>query len=269
MRLDALVEDVTFKQEEGKEFAMALGIDSARITDMSVINDYLPPDSPVGFRGGEGQLDADILLLNDDADGWVKLDSQAVEMAVDDQILQADLGAHVLLTGGVPAEMKFDITGSRVVLDNVRVTGKGANFDEEAWAAELELTNGEMVFVDPLVLDVEADLKLSDSRPLVAMFQNQDGWRPEFLARMMTLEDIAGKGALQMADDRIVIPFAHVTSDNAEAGMKGVISETSSDGVIYFRYKKFDALLKIRDGKRNLDIIRPLRKYEEYNVSLP
>ena len=153
--------------------------------------------------------------------------------------------------------------------ENVRVKVAKADFDEEAWKAEVELLRGDTVFRDPLELDVEVGLKVSDSRPIVAMFQNQDGWRPEFLARMMTLEDIEGTGEMSMANRQIVIPFAHLTSDNAEAGMKALISETNKDGVIYFLYKKFDGILKIRDGKRNLDVIGALKKYEEYVPPTP
>ena len=264
MRFDALVENVNFNREEKKDFDMTLAIDSARVTDMSVFNRYLPPDSPMAFSGGEAQLGADIQLKQDDADGWLKLQSDDVELDADDQSLLADLVADITLVGGVPADMKFDITGSKIVLDNVRVDGENADFEEDAWRAELELLRGETVFTKPMELDIEAGLKISDSRPIVAMFKNQEGWRPEFLARMMTLEDIEGTGEMKMANEQIVIPFTHLTSDNAEAGMKAVISGEHSDGVIFFRYKKFNGLLKIKDGKRNFDIINARKKYEKY-----
>ncbi|MEE4218573.1 MAG: hypothetical protein V2I48_13245, partial [Xanthomonadales bacterium] len=266
LRIAALVEDVTFRTEEEKDFTMTMAIDSARVTDMSVFNHYLPPDSPLVIAGGEAQLAADILLQEDDADGWVRLDSKGITALVDDQSLLADLGVDIELVGGRPADMVFDIAGSRILLDNVFVQGAEDRFEDEKWSAELELTRGVTEFNKPVRLDLEADLKISDSRPIVAMYRNQEGWRPEFLARMMTLEDIGGTGELKMADERIVIPHAHVLSDNAEAGFKGVISGQGRDGVIYFRYKKFNALLKIRDGRKTLDLIRVRQKFDEYQV---
>lgn len=266
LRLAALIKDVTFKKEEKRDFTMAFVIDSARVTDMSVFNHYLPPNAPLQIVGGEAELGADILLNESDADGWLRLDSKGIQAHVDGQSLEADLAANITLVGGVPAEMQFDITGSRIVLDNVSVKGGEDSFSEEKWSAELELTRGDTTFSKPLKLDLEADLKISDSRPIVAMYRNQDGWRPEFLARMMTLEDIEGEGQLKMADNQIVIPYMHVISDNAEAGFKAVISEQSRDGMIYFRYKKFNTLLKIKDGKKNLDLIRVRQKFDEYQV---
>ena len=71
LRLDALVEDVNFNPEDKKDFEMNFLIDSGRVTDMSVFNVYLPPDSPVAFGSGEAQIGADFVLMQNEADGWL------------------------------------------------------------------------------------------------------------------------------------------------------------------------------------------------------
>jgi hypothetical protein len=71
---------------------------------------------------------------------------------------------------------------------------------------------------------------------------------------------------MDMANERVIIPFAHAISDNIEVGAKAMVTEQSRDGVIYFRYKKADALLRISGGKKNLDIIRVRKKFDEYQV---
>ena len=264
LALDALVEDVSLDGSGDKPFALNLDIGSARVSDMSVFNRYLPPDSPLRFTGGQADLAADVVLNHDDADGWLRLDSEGIELLADGQSLEADLQAELLLSGGVPAERRFEIAGSTLRLDGVRVVGQKADFDDADWSAELRLENGEVTISEPVGLDLDATLRISDSRPIVALFSNQDGWRPDFLARMMTLEDIARSGTVRMVNERMVIPDARLTSDNAEAALKGVHSPELSDGMLYFRYKKFDALLKVRDGKRNLDILHPLRTFDAY-----
>ena len=178
----------------------------------------------------------------------------------DQQSLQADLGVEVLIVDGVPADMAFDVTGSRIVLDKVRVKGGKDQFEEEDWSGVLTLTRGDTVFTNPLELNLDATLEMSDSRPIVALFRNQEGWRPEFIANMMTTEDIAGTASMNMANNRIEIPEARVISDKMEAGMKAVIESENRNGVIYLRYKKLDALLKIKDGKKNLDLIKVKEK---------
>jgi hypothetical protein len=264
LALDALVEDVSLDGSGDKPFALNLDIGSARVSDMSVFNRYLPPDSPLRFTGGQADLAADVVLNHDDADGWLRLDSEGIELLADGQSLEADLQAELLLSGGVPAERRFEIAGSTLRLDGVRVVGQKADFDDADWSAELRLEDGEVTISEPVGLDLDATLRISDSRPIVALFSNQDGWRPDFLARMMTLEDIAGSGTVRMVNERMVIPDARLTSDNAEAALKGVHSPELSDGMLYFRYKKFEALLKVKDGKRNLDILNARRTFDAY-----
>jgi hypothetical protein len=36
--------------------------------------------------------------------------------------------------------------------------------------------------------------------------------------------------------------------------------------VIYARYKKLDIVVKIADGKKNIDLIRARRKFSEYQL---
>jgi len=64
----------------------------------------------------------------------------------------------------------------------------------------------------------------------------------------------------------IPIPNASMDSDKIELGAKGVIDEDMNNGVIYARYKKLDIVVKISNGKRNIDLIRARRKFDEYQL---
>jgi hypothetical protein len=265
LELNAHIEDVSLA-ETGNDFTLTLEIPSAVIADMSVFNSVLPPDHPLQFAGGSADLTADIVLQREDADGWVKLRSSGVEVVVDQQSLSGDLDVDVLLVGGVPADMIFDISGSELRLSNVRVSGESAQFDEEAWSAQLTLTQGETTWKAPVRLDVRAELGMSDSRPIVAMFDNQEGWRPGFLSNMLTTDDIAGDAQLHLRDERVVIPHAQVTSDSIDVAAKVAITAQVDQGVLYARYKKLDALIRITDGKKRLELTKALQKYQEYQL---
>jgi len=49
-------------------------------------------------------------------------------------------------------------------------------------------------------------------------------------------------------------------------GAKGQINKTTRNGVFYARYKKLDAIMKINDGKRNVDVIQARDKYDDYRA---
>jgi len=266
LTLEALVEDVGFENQKNP-FTLEFRIPSARVTDMSVFNGYLPPDAPLQFTRGAADLTADIVLQRADADGWVRLESSGVEALLDGQSISGDINAEILLVGGVPADMVFEITGSGLSLANVRVTGQEQDFDQAGWSAALKLVRGETTWSDPLKLDAEAEFTISDSRPFVALFKNNGA--PNWLGNMLTVEDITGDAELRVENEQVIIPFAHATSDNIDVGVKGVISEQSRDGVFFVRYKKLNALLRVTGGKRNLDIIKAREKYERYQVDYP
>ena len=98
------------------------------------------------------------------------------------------------------------------------------------------------------------------------MFENQ-GKRPEFLSRMLTIEDIEGTAKLRVADEQLKILHAHALSDKVEVGAKGTIARDDRDAVLYFRYKKADGLLKFNGDSKNLDVIGVREKYDAYQVA--
>jgi hypothetical protein len=249
-----------------ENWTLGLTLDDMTVPDISVFNTYLSPDLPLQFTGGEASLGADLLFKPFDARGSLSLESRDINALVGRQSVRADVIASIQLGGGRPVDRLLDVSGSSITLDRVRVKGEKQDYDDEAWSAIITLNKADAVLAKPLQLDIEAELKASDSRPFVAMFRNRDGWQPKFLANAMTLEDIVGNALLEVAENRLIIPEAYVTSDNAEAGMKAVFSGQGEDGVAYFKYKKLDAILMLKNGDRNIDILKARQKYDGYSI---
>ena len=258
----AKAENVSLDKSETKR-SLAVKINSAQVTDMSIFSGYLPADSPLQLVDGSANLRADVVLTPDDADGWLKLDSSELEMVIDGQRVKSDLAFDIRLVGGTPSDMIFDFSGSHADLTDVRIVGENTVFDNEAWSAKITLDEATTQWKKPLRLSAEARVNILDSRPVVAMFNNQSR-KPTWLLDMLTIEDIEGKMELNIADNQIVIPFAHAVSDQMEVGAKGRISQETRDGVVYARYKKLDAVMKIENGNRNIDVIRAREKYQQY-----
>jgi hypothetical protein len=265
INVEARIEDVDFDAED-PDYELAFRMPAGRVTDVAVFNRYLPPDAPVALIGGDARLTSDLMLSTDDADGWVRLDAEGIDLVIDEQEVQGDLQAEIVITGGRPVDMAFDITGSRLRLKNVSVSGGETGFEDDGWFAELALTRGDTVFMEPLRLDVDAELSASDSRPLVTLFRNQDGWRPDFLTRALTVADITGTARLKMADERLLVPLASLNGEHIEAGAKVEFSGAGNRGILYLKYRNLDAVLRIADGKRNLDILRARKKFDDYRV---
>jgi len=260
--LDAQARNMTF-DGRNRDMDLHLQIPSARVSDMSVYNRYLLVNSPLQLTAGQAELTADISLQPDSAAGYVNLNTEGLRSRFKEQELSGDLSVDIRLSDGVPRDMQFDISGSTLRLDGVKVVGAEKNYQEDDWSAEFELKQGKAVWKRPVGLQLEADLTIKDSRPLVAMFANEKGEHP-WLERMLTIENVSGNASMSLEKERLLVPHAFAGSDKIDAGVKGNMDAQGAEGVFYARFRKLDALLKIRDGKRNLDIIGARKKFDDY-----
>ena len=54
--------------------------------------------------------------------------------------------------------------------------------------------------------------------------------------------------------------------DKLELGAKGIFTPSDRHGMIYVRYQKLAALLKIEGEKNNLDVLKTKETFEDYRV---
>ena len=261
--LDALARSISFDGKT-RDMDLRLQIPSAEIRDMSVYNQYLPEDSPLQFTSGTAGLTADIKLTPETADGYVKLKTRGFTAQVDQQEIEGELNADLTLIDGVPENMNFDISGSIITLDNVRVTGKERNHDDEDWSARFELTKARAMWKRPVTMHLEANLAMTDSKPIVAVIANQRG-KHGWLGKALTIDDVKGKVVINARDNQIIIPYAYAKSDKIDVGAKGIITADNRDGVLYVRFRKLHGILKINNGKRNLDVLNAKKKFYAYD----
>lgn len=268
--LDALARGVQTDKNMGKELEqqdvdLRLRIPSARVLDMQVYNQYLPEGSPLSITSGQASLTVDIQLQPEDANGFVRLVTDQLQSQVDEQTVSAELNLDIKLIGGTPKDMKFDIGGSSIKLDKVKVIGEEKSFRDNDWAAQFLLTHGETVWRKPIQLDLEAELEMTDSIPIVSMMANKKG-KETWLGKALTIDDVSGSVQMKMANQQIVIPYAYAGSDKIDVGAKAVISKDFRDGIFYARWHKLHGVLKIRDGDRNIDVIGAQKKFEAYST---
>lgn len=267
--LQAFSREVTLKKtgelnKQKPDVDLKLKILDATVKNMNVYNQYLPPASPLKFTQGQADLSADIQLHADDARGFVRLASRGLQARVDEQMVSGELEAQIELAGGNPAEMKFNIAGSSINLDKVRISGDTKSFRDDDWAAQIHLTRGNTLWRKPIQLDMEADIDMSDSIPLVAMMANNKG-KETWLSKALIIDDVNGTVKMHVADEQIVIPYAYVRSDKIDVGAKAVLSRDFNDGILFTRYRKLHGIMKIHNGKRNIDILRARIKFDEYS----
>lgn len=246
-----------------KDIDLHLQIPSAEVTDMSVYNSYLPAGAPLQILGGRAELRADVLLKPESAGGFVKLVTSGMHGIIDKQEIEAELDADIKLAGGIPEHMEFDIAGSSLHIKNVKVKGDKKNFNDDHWGIQLALNEAHATWKKPVALDLKASIHMTDSRPFVAMMANHKG-KEGWLGKALTVEDVKGEAMLQMKNNNMVIPLAYASSEKIGVGAKGLINADAREGIFYVRFRKLDGILKMRNGKRNIDILKAREKFDQY-----
>ena len=243
--------------------SLSLFVDRATVPDMSALNYHLPPETALQFAGGTTQLNAELFFGEESLGGTIQLDSVSTQVQIDEQRLKADLDIDMNLAGGNPRTFTADFTGSTLRLFNVFVEGEKEKFEGDYWSTSLEVTSGEGVFTQPIELSAESLIAVSDTRPLVTLFKNRSR-TPKWLGNMMSVKNLEGEAAMTLRSGKFRVPLAYVDSEKAEVGIKATFFEGEREGMVYARYKKLDTLVKRFNGKRDVDIIKSRKKFEEY-----
>jgi len=164
--------------------------------------------------------------------------------------------------------MKFDISGSTIVLDKVRAGVDKVQHEKDDWSMILKLKKADIVWKKPLQLKSEIALSMKDSRPIVAMMDNK---KVQFssLSKLLLVEDLRGDAMIYIKDNTITVPYALVKSDKIDIGAKGIISPALRNGMIFFGHKNIRLALEIRDGRKSIDIFSAKKSFDNYVIPAP
>lgn len=244
---------------------------SARVIDMTVYNSFLPQDAPLKLLSGEAEMNADLKIGLNQANGRIQLETEKMKAAIDNQSVAARLRLEVDITGGDPSQMRFNISGSKIQLDQILVEGNGEerqSWRDGEWLGEVVLTKGLVQWRKPIDLDLEADLHLDDTRPFVAILSNHTG-RRDWLEKLLSVEDVKGIGEMTLRQNEMRFPMVFVDAGDVMMGAKGLIDGTNREGVVYARYKKLNGLLRIAGKRRGFDLLKARMKFDQYAPGNP
>lgn len=245
----------------GSVKTLDLSIPAAKVKDMAAFNAYLPKGSPVRILGGKADMNAKVNMREKTASGFVKMQTSRVEADIDGQRISGTIATDIKITGGSAQNKTFDIDGSSLQLDGVTLTGTHATNGN--WSGRIDLGKGRVVWKKPMNLDVSAAVRMTDTRPLLALFEAHRKTH-KWLDRILTLKDVRGNATIRVAPNEFVVPYALAKSDTIEVGVKGIIREQDREGIFYARYGRLAGILEIQNKERHFGLIGATRKFDEY-----
>ena len=208
---DALIEGQLLEihsQAQHFELPKGLGTLSTEIAmphvavpSLATLNDYLPQDSGIELLSGQALITTQLQLEGMNANGQLQLHAPQARLALDEQILDGELTLQVHLANGDLETLEFDVSGSQLSMNQVRLTDDTGNLTH-GWWARLNLPEGRMRWVAPLELDARLDLAMRDSGLLVNLFIDAARER-RWLRNWLTLGEVQGEARVLLNDDTI------------------------------------------------------------------
>ncbi len=265
LALTARSDDVALKQG-GSVTWLDLDIPSARVTDMASYNVYVPKGSPFRILNGKATFNAAVKLRNDTVGGAIKMQTSRVGIDIDGQKISGTVAADIAIKGGSAKNRTFDISGSSIAIDGVAVAGDPATNGN--WSGRLDIGKGSVVWKRPMTLDISTGVRMTNTRPLVAIFESERKTQ-KWLEKIITLKDVRGTATVKVKPDQFLIPYAMFKSDTIEVGVKGAIRDKDRKGVFYARYGKLAGIIAIDNKTKKFGLIGATRKFEDYVAGNP
>jgi hypothetical protein len=182
---------------------------------------------------------------------------------LDEQEVSGTLRVDLLVRNGSAEEMRFDITGSSLALDDFRVIGKIGSARTPSWHARLQLERTEVLWQKPMHLDMAAGISIKDTRPFVALLGNvrgEHGW----IDNLLTVEDLGGHLKLVLDGKSAVLSDSLLGSERISVGVKGRADAENREGMVYVRWHDLTGALELQGEEQHFHIGGARARFDAY-----
>lgn len=235
----------------------------AQIQDVSIFNALLPSTTLLAFQSGTGEVEAKLDIEDSVAAGNLDLVADDIVLETRGTALYGDFEVHANLAQGDLVSRKFDLSGTTLHLDDI--IDRDQNGEEvekrEAWFCKVDLVHGEVTVGKPLSADGRVEVKMFDTRPVVALMKELDTG-PKWMSLLPVIKDVGGE-----AD--VVVGKGHLAFSDLDFSGKGFqalgwvqIRDKKADGRLYVKYKALGAGISLDQGKAKVHISKPKKWFD-------
>ncbi|WP_373508632.1 hypothetical protein [Thiocapsa sp.] len=263
VRMDAEILMIDSLAHGGGSADINLKLHSARVRDMSSYNAYLPANTPLSLVSGEATLAGDLRLKPNRAEGQLLLAGEDIRVRWDRQELSGDLKVELLVRDGSAKDLRFDITGSSVLLEGFRVAGAAGSASAPDWHGRLQLDKTQVRWHKPMHLDMQAYVTVKDTRPFVELLDSVRG-KHEWIDNLLTLKNPAGHLRLTVDADTAVIEDAMLGAPQLGIHAKGRSAASDREAMLLVRWHNLTGAMALRNGRRQFDILDAPARFAAY-----
>jgi hypothetical protein len=237
----------------------------AEIPDLSFYNAYLPSGAGLAIRSGAGAMDLrlDLDQAAGTARGEVTIASPRVAVEFADVLLDGRLELASKLRSADLERHRFDVSGTRLRLDDVAFheIGEEASVEDSGWWAQLDLASGEVDWQRPMTLTTRADLRMKDSGFLLSLASRRKRFLSWFKG-VLAEEDVRATAQVKLGGGALVIDPLRTEGGKLDLRARMRMAKGSRRIDLFVRLGRLAAGLELRDGRRDIKLLRPEAWYE-------
>ncbi|WP_372738220.1 hypothetical protein [Neptunomonas sp.] len=251
----------TIKGLQDLDTSVRLG--AAKIPDITVYNSYLPENAGISIVSGKGEVSGELRLKGASGSGHLDMLAEGVEVNVRDQTIRGDLSINTRLADGDLQKMIFDVSGTRLRIENGYLLSSNDTQAEEWWG-QLDIKHGRMTWKRPLLLDAALNLHLSDSGLLVHLFAKQN---KQWLNDLLTIKNVTGETTVLLNGDSILLRKVRIAGEQLLVLADVHLSDKKIRGAMYAKYGILRMGIELEDENRTVKLLKPRQWYDNFSTN--
>jgi hypothetical protein len=239
------------------------------IHDVSTFNDLIPGDA-FSFRSGTGEVESRIEVNDRIAVGTLDLVARGIVIDAGENLLHGDLEVHANLTEGNLPTRAFELSGTTIRLDNIVDEALSERKQEklDAWFCEVALEKGTVTLGKPISSAGHVELKMHDTRPLVASLKNL-GVKLKGLSMMPNIKDVDGAMDVDFGKEHVEVDELTLTGKGLEILGWLHTRNKKTSGRLLIDYGILTAGVALDEGKAKIHLSKPRKWFDEQRGSTP
>ena len=238
-----------------------LRFSDADLPDLTRFNRYLPANG-ARLLAGKGRIGADMTMQVAEGrnGGSFALVATGATLRMGEMVMRGDLQVDARVEAEALTSREFRLPGTRVSIRHAAVV-EPAGEQVENWWGVANVTEGRMNFEQPMELAADADVKLRDMAPLLAMFAQHRRF-PRWVRRLVDNGEADVQARLQRQDDCLVLD--RIVANNASFDIQGRLRlcEGPPSGQLYARWGVLGMALELDRGERKFHLAGAKKWFE-------
>ncbi|MGZ6090087.1 MAG: hypothetical protein ACXWUE_41890 [Polyangiales bacterium] len=222
-----------------------LVIDKAYIPRARMVELALSPERIMEIELGTAHLDADLRVSAErrTADGSLEIALTNAAVRLRDLHVSGDFRVHVPLSGYDPDHRALDMSGTRLDMRNVAVTGATAKASQ--WHGNVRLPRATMRLDAPMTLDAFVNFEGKDSRPLIAILFERD--LPKIVVHLASVNNLSASAHVIAGSREFGLLDLDAKGGHFEVRGSYAVRDKSRAGAFVFRKEFVSVGIRIDD----------------------